>query len=114
MSTMIIDALPSTPLLTGRLNKAMLQDASRLTRPQIRGLVDTYYQVQEYRKAAANQERAVEQGADDNPLVAYVVARLMALEHDIQRMMEVATDAYTPSLWAKQLIGIGPASVPGC
>lgn len=109
----ITPSSPSMPLLTGRLNKAMLQDATRLTPAQIRGLVDTYYQVQEYRKAAANQERAVEQGVDDNPLVAYVVARLTALEHDIQRMMDVATDAYVPSRWAKSFIGIGPCLSAG-
>ena len=105
---------PSTvSLLRGRLNRDMLASASALSLPQIRGLVDSYYQVQELRKAGGNQRLAVAQGKDAHPLVDYVVDQLLALEKDIQRMMAVATDAHVPSRWCKSFIGVGPVLAAG-
>jgi hypothetical protein len=80
---------------------------------EIRGLVDSYYQIQEFRKAGGNQRRAVAQGADAHPFVDYVVDRLAALEKDIQRMMDSATDAHLPTRWGKSFIGIGPVIAAG-
>ena len=101
------------PLLRGRLNRAMLDATSDLSLPQIRGLVDSYYQIQEIRKAGGNQRRAVAQGKDAHPLVDYVVEQLLALEKDIQRMMAVATDAHVPTRWARSFIGVGPVLAAG-
>lgn len=100
-------------LLRGRLNRAMLEQARDLSLPEIRGLVDSYYQVQELRKASGNQHRAVAQGRDAHPLVEYVVEQLTQLEKDIQRMMDVCTEAHVPTRWAKSFIGVGPTLAAG-
>lgn len=100
-------------LLAGRLNRSMLSHAADLSREEIRGLVDSYYQAQELRKASANQRRAVAQGRDANPLLDYVVDHLEHLEKDIQRMMDVATDAHVPTRWTKSFVGIGPTLSAG-
>ena len=103
----------SQTLLSGRLNRAMLSQASALSMAEIRGLVDSYYQIQTFRKAGANQRRAVAQGVDAHPLVDYVIERLEALEKDIQKMMDVATNAHVPTQWAKSHVGIGPVLSAG-
>jgi hypothetical protein len=100
-------------LLTGRLNRDMLSHASGLNMEEIRGLVDSYYQVQELRKASGNQRRAVSQGKDANPLIDYVVDHLLQIEKDIQRMMDVATDAHVPAKWARSFVGVGPVLAAG-
>ena len=109
----VLEAPGSLPLLSGRLSRQMLREAASLTMPQIRGLVDSYYEIQDYRKSGANRHRAVSQGVDAHPLVDYVVDRLQGLEKDIARIMAVATDAHAPSKWAKSLVGIGPVLAAG-
>lgn len=105
--------IAAATLLTGKLDKQMLANAEHLTRQQIRGLVDTYYQVQDYRKAAANQQRAVDQGVDSNPLIHYVIGQMKGVEQDIKRMMDAATDAHMVTRWCKQVFGIGPTLAAG-
>lgn len=101
------------PMLSGKLSREMLDNAATLSMPQIRGLVDSYYQVQEFRKAAASQQRAVDQQADSNPLVAWVLGRLVAIERDIQKIMDVATDYHVPSRWVKSHTSLGPTLAAG-
>lgn len=109
------DFLTGVPieLLTGRLSRDVMRSAATLSMAQIRGLVDSYYQIQDYRKSAANQQRAAAQGVDLHPVVQYVFGRLQQLEHDIQRLMGAATEAHVESRWMRSLVGIGPVLAAG-
>src|SRR3990172_12960055 len=74
----------------------------------VRRLVRLYYDVQEYRKMAAQQAEAREEQAEPNALVTHVFGSLRGVEADIK----VAMDAWTPTTrqgrWLRSGSGIGP------
>lgn len=41
--------------------------AQGMAHNEVRYLVDTYYEIQEYRKSTDNRERAADEGLDDQP-----------------------------------------------
>lgn len=106
-----LDTTGFDPLL--RLSKDLRASAAELTTPQARYLVDLYYQIQEYRKRAANQERAM--GADGEPhaLVNWVFANMETLEGDIKRALDRYSSSKIPGQWAKSITGIGPVLSAG-
>jgi hypothetical protein len=77
-----------------------------LSRGDIRYIVDIYYQVQELRKAAANQERAA--SGEPTQLVDWFTRQAMVIERQIHRALNAWTETHDVSRWAKSIIGIGP------
>jgi len=113
---MVLDHEESAGVIThlgGKLTKELLAQASALTPGQMRGLVDAYYQVQEYRKRAQNQTRAIVDGSDPHPLMKYVYSQLMHIERDIQRMMHRAAEGHKAGQWLLSICGIGPVIAAG-
>lgn len=81
--------------------------AAKLSVEEIRDLVDTYYQLQELRKALDNRLRAVQQGADTNPVLTFFSERLTRLEGQINKALGIAAGAHTAGAWMQQFVGIG-------
>jgi len=96
-----------------RLKADLDREAESLTPENARYLVDIYYQQQEDRKRAANQARAA--GDDDEPhfLVAWLAAEFKALENLVKHVMDVYTNQFVVTRWAKSLFGVGPVLTAG-
>lgn len=92
-----------------RLARADLQRAvSMMTMESTRRLVDMYYQIQEFRKAADNH------GRDEPGSVSqWVYDEMRRTEATIVRMLDAHSDRFPAGRWAKSQYGIGPVLAAG-
>jgi hypothetical protein len=89
-----------------------LKKASRDLSPhEARYLVDLYYQIQEYRKRAANQNRSNE--TEPNQLIDWIYEQMDKLEQNIRKAMDAYSDSHITGRWAKSIHGIGPVISAG-
>lgn len=84
-----------------------------LTFQDARYLVDLYYQMQDYRKATANQARAAAEGDEPHRAISLILDRLDWLEQEIKRGLDQWTDQHHMGIWAKGVYGIGPVLSAG-
>jgi hypothetical protein len=82
-------------------------------RDECRFLVDTYYQIQEYRKATANQTRAAAQGKEPAQFIGWVFNSLEMVEETIRKGLDDFTTNDPVGRWAKSITGIGPVISAG-
>ena len=80
----------------------------KMTHADIRYMVDLYYQVQDFRKASANQDRASSEIDEPTRLVSWVFTQMKTLENQVKRAMDAWTETSPVSVWAKSQKGIGP------
>lgn len=97
--------------LTMRFSRDLKRAAALMSPTQQRTLVDMYYQIQEARKASANQQRAAHD--EPNEFLVMLAAYLMKLERMIVSALDVVTDQTEVSRWAKLQTGIGPVLAAG-
>jgi hypothetical protein len=96
-----------------KLSRDLKASAANLTVPQARYLVDAYYAMQEYRKASANQVRALTETAEPCEVIAWLAAQMDTLENQIRRALDSWTDAQPLGQWCKSITGIGPVISAG-
>lgn len=98
----------------GRLTAALKQEAAHMGREQARYLVDAYYAIQEYRKAANNQVAAgLRQDNAPYPLVSWLGDHMQAIEGRIKSLLGVYAAAQPVGLWSQSICGIGPVISAG-
>lgn len=91
-----------------------LRDATKVLTPgEVRYLVDFYYQIQEYRKRAANQLRASDESDEPNELIGWMHGNLRSFENNIKSAMDAYSDTEIAGKWAKTIVGIGPVIAAG-
>lgn len=95
------------------MSKRVQESVANITGNQLRYLVDSYYQTQEYRKAIDNQIRSMQQGYDgegaDVPMaVDWLAKNVSNQELQIKKMLDVYTDNSPVTRWMKATVGIGP------
>jgi hypothetical protein len=95
------------------LRAAIKSGELTMTNADIRYMVDLYYQMQEFRKAASNQKDAADKEPEPNRLVGYLTKQFKTLEGQIQYVMDKWTDTKEHSRWAKSVFGIGPVIAAG-
>jgi hypothetical protein len=97
------------------LRKDLRELARSLTIPQVRYVVDCYYQWQRFRIAAGNQVAALSKAAEPHAVIQWTQGRQLALEKDVQAVL----DAYSLSepsgmgRWARGVCGVGPVLASG-
>jgi transposase len=96
-----------------RLTLDLLEAAERLTPAEVRYLVDTYYQVQEARKAAGNRLKAAERAGEPTLLLDHFHENLRTVEGQIKRAMLAWAPQYRPGRWMLDQYGIGPVLASG-
>lgn len=96
-----------------RLNKDLKEAASTLSTKEARYLVDAYYQIQEYRKAAGNQVRALAESDEPHAVIQWLGEQNTTLEGQIKRALDRWSDASPVGQWAKSVVGIGPVISAG-
>ena len=93
-----------------RPTKDVLTAATTLSGNEVRYIVDAYYQMQEYRKATANQIRSMEQGADEGAAHAtldWLLTQVSTMGRQIERAMDKYSLAHPAGRWLQAQYGIG-------
>lgn len=96
--------------------KKDVKDASvLLTDEEVRYLVDTYYQIQEYRKATKNQARLLDSVPEDEPhkFINMNAKNFEIMERNIKTCLEVYVRSKTIGRWMMSIYGIGPVISAG-
>lgn len=102
------------PALMPRLLRSDLRALGRQAgREEIRYLVDTYYQLQEHRKAHGNQALALAKADEPNLLVTWAGDAFLRLEADIKVVMDAYTAESELGRWCRSITGIGPIIAAG-
>lgn len=110
MSTIPVEMVDN-PIM--RLTKDLKASAKMLSRDQARYLVDIYYQLQEARKAAGNQCKALEKAKESHDVLLWVRDNTLVLEEQIRRALSAYSDSEPIGRWAQSIIGIGPVISAG-
>lgn len=111
---MIIDTdVEQEAISFSRLSKDIRDAAKTLSDREARYLVDLYYQLQEYRKAGANQVRSM--AADEEPHVAlaFFADQMRIMEKSVAGALDKYSAAQPLGEWARSIIGIGPVITAG-
>ncbi|MCC6366877.1 MAG: hypothetical protein IT165_25425 [Bryobacterales bacterium] len=96
-----------------RLNSDLVKAASTLSVNEARYLVDAYYTIQEYRKAAANQVRSLAISDEPHTVIQWLFDQNQTLELQIKRALDSWTESIPAAVWAKGIVGIGPVISAG-
>ena len=100
--------------LVSKLSKDLKAQAGDLTRYQARYLVDTYYEIQDFRIRAAGQLRsATEEHPEPNMLLTWVTDQMSTLEKEIVKALQIYAESHEAGRWALSVCGIGPVIAAG-
>jgi hypothetical protein len=96
-----------------RLNRDIKLATATLERREARYLVDTYYQMQDYRISTSNQGRSM--GKDEEPHLTldFFQRQMATLENQVRTVLNTWTDTEELGQWAKSITGIGPVIAAG-
>lgn len=89
--------------------------AATLGDDEARYLVDTYYQLQDFRKATSNQTRALSTAENPEPhaTVGFFAGQFDVLERQVARALDAYSAAQPMGQWARAHVGIGPVIAAG-
>lgn len=95
------------------LSKKVKESVVKVDRPQLRFIVDSYYQAQQDRITKFNQLRAVAQGADDGDKDSMLALEWLAEnrkneEAQIKKLLDEYTMSTPVGRWIRATVGIGP------
>ena len=96
-----------------KLNRDIKEATATLERREARYLVDTYYQMQDYRISTANQARSM--GKDEEPHITldFFKSQMNTLERQVHSVLDTWSSNDPLGVWAKSIIGIGPVISAG-
>lgn len=96
-----------------KLTKDIKNAAKILTKQEARYLVDTYYQIQDYRKATSSQCRVMSTTGEPHDLFRWLLENIEILESQIKSALKAYTDNQEVGVWLKSNLGIGPVLAAG-
>lgn len=96
-----------------KLTKDVKTAAKVLTKQEARYLVDTYYQIQEYRKATSNQCRIMEESGEPHEVLSWFLDNAESLENQIKNALKAYAEANPVGKWCMSIMGIGPVISAG-
>ena len=80
---------------------------------EARYFVDSYYDLQDYRIAAANQQRKLLEGEEPSEFIGWLNAQLVMLEGQIKAVLDKWSSAQPMGEWSRSVVGIGPVIASG-
>src|SRR5215471_616600 len=109
----IVKQQPMPPLI--ELKKDLRAAAKTLSSTEVRYLVDQYYAIQDYRKAAGNQVIAMDKAGEPASLIAWIFCNMDRLEDEIRQWLDIYTESEPLHVgqWLKSITGIGPVISAG-
>ncbi len=107
-----------------RLSKDLANAAKLLSREEVRYLVDSYYQIQDIRKASSNQVGSIERAAkkatkdgkvaaEPTELITWLTTETGKFEDQIKRGLQKYAENQRVGRWALSVYGIGPIIAAG-
>jgi hypothetical protein len=91
-----------------------LRAAAKLMSPrEARYFVNSYYDLQDYRIAAANQQRKLGEGEEPSEFMTWFNANLDVFEQQLKTMLDKWSAAQPMGAWAREIVGIGPVISAG-
>lgn len=96
-----------------RARRDLIRAAAEMSPSDARYAVDLYYQVQDYRKATANQQRASESAQEPDSLVSWSLESFTTIENSIRSALGKYAEANRVGAWAIAQHGIGPVISAG-
>lgn len=96
-----------------RMTRDIRVAAQTLTTEQARFLVDAYYTMQDNRRRAENQVRALEKSGEPNLVMKWLEDQNSTLEKQIAGALEKYTAAHPMGAWMRGIVGIGPVIAAG-
>lgn len=96
-----------------RLRRDLRAAASTLSDQEARFLVDGYYMIQEGRKRAGNQQRALEKNEEPHEILSWFFGQSEVLEGQIKAALEKYAASRPLGQWALSITGIGPVITAG-
>jgi hypothetical protein len=95
------------------LNKDIKEAAKTLSVNEARYFVDSYYTIQEYRKATGNQVRALGESQEPGEVIKWFFDQHNGLENNIRKVLDIYTNQHPVGVWLKGISGIGPVIAAG-
>lgn len=80
---------------------------------EARYFVNTYYDLQDYRIAASNQQRKLKEGEEPSEFMEWFNGNLDVFETQIKSMLDKWSGAQPMGVWAREVVGIGPVIAAG-
>src|SRR3990172_9497925 len=96
-----------------RLTRDIKSAMSSLTPREARFLVDLYYQIQDNRLGAKNQERALEKSGEPHSVITWIADNSKLMENDIKKALEKYVESREDGRWLLSIYGIGPIIAAG-
>jgi len=96
-----------------RLTKDLREASRKLGRREVRYLVDAYYQMQEDRKRANNQVRAMSEDGEPCAVIEWLGRQTRMLEQQIKLALDYYSRSHPLGRWARSIKGIGPVIAAG-
>ena len=102
-----------------KLSRAQKLESSTLSRVEARYLVNSYYQIQDYRKTAFAQERELskdtpnEADVKQHQVISWLAQNMETFEKQIIRSLDTYSESTTVGRWSRSVIGIGPVIAAG-
>jgi hypothetical protein len=96
-----------------KLRKDIRLAAVNLTENEARFLVDNYYIMQEDRKRAHNQERALDENREPHEIVTWLADNSRLLEEELKKVLNEYSESKRIGRWMKSITGIGPVLSAG-
>lgn len=94
-----------------KLRRDLKKASVTLSDDEARYLVDYYYIVQEDRKRAFNQERAM--GEEPHAVITWLAQQARAIENSIKGVLGTYAKSHKAGAWAQSICGIGPVISAG-
>jgi hypothetical protein len=94
--------------LKRRFNADLKRAASLISIDETNFLIGSYYQLQDFRIATANQVRSLELDGEPNELIRYVGESIGAIENQVKTVMGEFAKQYAIGAWLQSITGIGP------
>jgi hypothetical protein len=108
-SVVTVGTLDPIELLTRDLKQA----SATLSDQEARYLVDSYYLMQDDRKRASNQIRALGEAAEPHSVIRWLASNTQKLESNIKTVLGVYANSQEVGRWAQTITGVGPVISAG-
>jgi len=105
--------MSATPEAIQKLSRDLRAAAATLGVREARYFVNTYYDLQDYRIASANQQRKLLEGEEPSEFITWLNTNLDVLEQQIKAVLDKWSAAQPMGAWAREIVGIGPVISAG-
>ena len=100
-------------VLSGRLSKDVKEAAVKMNRRSARYIVDCYYQLQQFRKASDNMQRAAEAAGEPTEVVEWFAGVHGRMENTIKGLLGKWAENSLVGSWCMSQFGVGPVISAG-